>query len=138
MEKLVIERTRLVQGEPVGVSFYGSCGYVGKIVLTFEEWLHFSKLIKEGQDSQKKKNEQRIEITIRGTTAEVKVKSESRKGGKVVRKISEAEVDAILGDISTPLELEQEDEAGVIKAEKEQGLVRSLIGGNDETDKETV
>ena len=140
MEKLVIERTSPIQGEPVGVSFHGSKGYAGKIVITFEEWLHFSKLIKEGQDSLKKKNEQRIEILIKGVGGKVEtVKKVEISVRKIRTDVTEEEVKAILGErnagqiieggeTNNPLlGLEQEDEKAIVKAEKEQKLVRSLI-----------
>ena len=134
MEKLVLERTSPIQGEPVNVYFHSSSGHCGQVVLTYEEWLHFNKLIKEGQESLKKKHEQKIEIEIKGI-GEVKGKAglvpQVRRLPKVKKEISDMEVDAILGGISSPLELDQEDEKEIEKSEKEQGLVRSLIGVNN-------
>lgn len=139
MEKLTLERSAPVQGEPVLVYFHGSRGQCGKVTLTYGEWLHFNKLLREGAESLKRKNETRIEILIKGSPAgEVGLVTQVLKHTGPTRKVSDAEVQAILGAAtSVQLELEEEDKVGVEKAEKDQKLVRSLIveGEEDESNK---
>src|SRR3990167_6663976 len=128
MEKLVLERTNPIQGEPVNVYFTGKRGHCGQVVLTYEEWIHLNKLIKEGQENLKRKNETRIEIVVEGI-----VEKKSRNFGipreilekkrTVIREVSDTEVKEILAEV----ELDKEDEVEIVKAEKEQSLVRSLI-----------
>ena|SRR3990167_5996792 len=128
MEKLVLERTNPIQGEPVNVYFTGKRGHCGQVVLTYEEWIHLNKLIKEGQENLKRKNETRIEIEIKGI---VDKKSSNfgmprellERKRPEIRQVSDAEVEEILAEV----ELDKEDEVEIIKAEKEQKLVRSLI-----------
>jgi len=99
VEKLILERTSPVQGEPVKVNVSGSRGHCGEFIVTFEEWIHFNKLIKEGQDSLKRKKEQRIEVEIRGrgngSKVERKVEKEKAKG--VRKEVSDEEVMEVLG-----------------------------------------
>ena len=128
MEKLILERTTPVQGEPVNIYFTGKRGQCGQVVLTYEEWIHLNKLIKEGQENLKRKNETRIEIVVEGI-----VEKKSRNFGipreilekkrTVIREVSDTEVKEILAEV----ELDKEDEVEIVKAEKEQSLVRSLI-----------
>ena len=128
MEKLILERTTPIQGEPVNVYFTGKRGHCGQVVLTYEEWIHLNKLIREGQENLKRKNETRIEIEIKGI---VDKKSSNfgmprellERKRPEIRQVSDAEVEEILAEV----ELDKEDEVEIIKAEKEQSLVRSLI-----------
>ena len=135
MEKLTFERTPPIQGEPVNVYVSGSRGKSGQIILTYEEWLHFNKLLKEGQDSLKKKNETRIVIEIKGIEGkEVKplIKPEFKK---LSNEQIDAAVDALVEDMRlkksrTPsmIELDEDDAKAVELEEGKQKLVRSLIG----------
>jgi len=125
MEKLTIERTNPVQGEPVNVYFHGSRGHCGQVILTYEEWIHFNKLIREGMDSLKRKNETRIEIMIKGSEGQrPKTNIEVTSGKKrELKKVSDEEVAAILNPI-VDIDVDLEE---IEKAEKAQSLVRSLI-----------
>lgn len=123
MEKLIIERTTPIQGEPVNIYFTGSRGKSGQLILSYEEWLHFNKLLKEGMDSLKRKNETRIELVIKGIHSEpVKEKKAS------FTPIPKALLDEAVKDILKPeIDLDKEDEKAIVKAENEQKLVRSLL-----------
>src|SRR3990167_3935075 len=128
MEKLILERTTPIQGEPVNIYFTGKRGHCGQVVLTYEEWIHLNKLIREGQENLKRKNETRIEIVVEGITEKKSrnfgmSKELLEKKRPEIRQVSDAEVEEILAEV----ELDKEDEVEIIKAEKEQSLIRSLI-----------
>lgn len=126
MEKLTIERTLPIQGEPVNIYFHGSRGKSGQIILTYEEWLHFNKLIREGMDSLKRKNETRIEIVIKGVDDGKKVVVPQVKS--VIKAISKEVLDKQVEAILQPvIEFDKEDQEAITKEEKAQGLVRSLL-----------
>ena len=106
LEKLVLERSTPEQGKPVMVHVSGSRGHCGKLLLSFAEWLHFSKLIKEGLEQQKVKGTQMIEIEIKGMEQEPALtgvpptpqqdKPKPKPKPRVVLKATDAQIDALL------------------------------------------
>ena len=90
MERIVLERTTPVQGEAVGVTVYSKGKVSGTFGLDFYEWLHFSKLLKAGQEYQKGRDEQRVEVVIVGKGQQpptVKAKEEDKVQQPVKRTV---------------------------------------------------
>lgn len=137
MEKLILERSQAVQGEPVKVYVSGSRGHCGEFIVTFEEWIHFSKLIKEGTENLKRKNEQRIEVLIKGLGD----KEPKKKEDVVITSIPvisskklDAEVDELMAGMVKP----EEGTKQIVNnfTEVTNGLVRSLIREGDKNESE--
>lgn len=120
------------------VDVSGSRGHCGEFIVTFEEWIHLRKLIAEGVEIQKRKNEQRIEVVIKG----VGDKEPKKKEGLIITSIPvpvisskklDAEVDEIMAGMTKPLVT---DTGKIVIAESEvnEGLVRSLIREGDKNE----
>ena len=130
MEKLILERSSPVEGESVNVHVFGSNGHCGQVVLTYAEWLHFNKLIKEGQSSLKRKNEQRIEIEIKGLNSDNPPKNlvpiTTRATTLPKRGVApQGDLTKMANEILQEA-LDQEDEREIAKAEHKAKLVEML------------
>jgi hypothetical protein len=121
MERIVMERTTPVQGQLVTIKVKNGNGPAGEFVLSFFEWLHFSKLLKAGMEYQKGRDEQRVEVVIVGkdqpvppSVAKGEVKVEQPKQ-KPLAKVTDDEVGeylvpAPLGGLGAIIEDTVEDE----------------------------
>lgn len=67
-DRITLERSQVRQGQQVMVDVYGGEEErkAGTLLLTYGEWIHFSKLLKEAVDHAKRRGEMMVEVVIRG------------------------------------------------------------------------